>query len=222
MEHTAQRQNDDAAYERAPSRVNAEQVREQETLEREGFTVTAKLRRLERIGRMLLDELDDRPEREALVDTPARFARMWYEFIHYNPGTVDTTFASVQSDQMVVVSGMRVWSMCEHHLLPFWCDVSIGYITRNHVLGLSKFARIAHRAAHRLQIQERLGREIAQDVELTAQTPDVAVLCRGEHLCMTMRGIKTPALMTTSVMRGSFLDQPQVRAEFLSLAGSRR
>lgn len=231
MEATAAQQN--KAYERAMQRVNADQVAhvdpehaqqfadEQRVLMGDGLNATAQLRRLERIGRMLLEELDPDPKREALTDTPARWARMWYEFIHYDPGVINTTFNSVQHDQMIVVSGMRVWSMCEHHLLPFWCDVSIGYICKDYILGLSKLARIAHRNAHSLQVQERLGHSIAEDVQLCAQTPDVAVLCSGEHLCMTMRGIRTEALMTTSVMRGSFLEKAEVRSEFLSLARER-
>ena len=100
------------------------------------------------------------------------------EFLHRDAGTL-TRFESVRADQMVVVSGMRVWSMCEHHILPFWCDITIGYITRDHVLGLSKFARIAHAVAGRLQVQERIVEDIARHVQEAAGCEDVAVLARG-------------------------------------------
>lgn len=123
----------------------------------------------------------------------------------------------MNTDQMVCVSGMRVFSLCEHHLLPMWCDVSIGYIASDSVLGLSKFARIAHQFAHQLQIQERLGTQIADEVSRITGTNDVAVILRGEHLCMSARGIRTPGVMTSSVMRGVFRNEYQTRMEFLRL-----
>jgi GTP cyclohydrolase I len=172
---------------------------------------------LQQVCRDLLTALGDDLDRPGIAETPRRFAAMWREFIEYDPGTTDTVFECVSTDQMVVISGMRVWSMCEHHLLPFWCDVSIGYIADDSILGLSKFGRIAHQAAHKLQLQERLCSEIAEAVVAAAKTTNVAVLARGEHLCMTMRGIKTPARMTSSIMRGLFRDDPRARAEFLAL-----
>jgi GTP cyclohydrolase I len=117
---------------------------------------------------------------------------------------------------MVVVSGLQVWSLCEHHLIPFWSRVSVAYLTGERVLGLSKFARIAHKYAHKLQLQERLAQEIADEVQQVTGSEDVAVLAVGQHLCMVMRGIKTPGHMTTSVLKGKFRE-PEVRAEFLSL-----
>lgn len=149
--------------------------------------------------------------------TPRRVAKWLAEFIHYEPGSVDTAFHHLSADQMVVVGGMRVWSLCEHHLLPFWCDIAVGYIPQGKVLGLSKFGRIAHKYAHRLQIQERLVEQIADHVRDAVGHDDVAVLARGEHLCMTMRGVKTPALMTSSSIHGAFR-RPEVRQEFLKLA----
>jgi GTP cyclohydrolase I len=169
------------------------------------------------LGRELLVAIGEDPDREGLRDTPRRWADWWREFIEYNPGTTETTFHSMASDQMVCVSGMRVFSLCEHHLLPMWCDVSIGYITGERVLGLSKFARIAHQFAHQLQIQEQLGVQIADEVSRITDTEDVAVIIQGEHLCMSARGIRTPGLMTSSVMRGVFRDEYQTRMEFLHL-----
>lgn len=166
----------------------------------------------------ILAAIGEDPEREGLRDTPERVARWWAEFMEYDPGTLGTSFESDETDQMVCVSGMRVWSVCEHHLLPFWCDVTIAYLPHGRVLGLSKFGRIAQAHAHRLQLQERLVQGIADDLEALTSSPDVAVLARGEHLCMSMRGVKMPALMTSSVMRGAFRDKPEARAEFLALA----
>ncbi len=172
---------------------------------------------LERIGRELIVAIGENPDREGLRDTPARWARFWDEFVNYDPGKTDVTFASATTDQMVVIGPLRVWSLCEHHMLPFWCDISIGYIAGDRVLGLSKFARIAHKFSHGLQIQERLVHQIADEVQKLTGSKDVAVLGDGVHLCMVMRGIKTPGKMKTSIMRGVFREGHSARAEFMAL-----
>jgi GTP cyclohydrolase I len=151
--------------------------------------------RIEELGRELLVALGENPQRPGIQDTPRRWANWWAEFMDYQPGKTDTAFEAITSDQMVTISGMRVYSLCEHHLLPFYADIHIGYIADGHVLGLSKFARIAHQFAHRLQIQEQLTNQIADEVVKLTGSEDVAVLAEGEHLCMTMRGIKTPAIL---------------------------
>lgn len=173
--------------------------------------------RLEALCRELLIELGEDPARPGLLDTPRRWASWWLEFIQYDAGSIDTTFETNTYDQLVLVKDMRVWSLCEHHLHPFWCDVSVAYVADGQVLGLSKFARIAHRAAHKLQLQEQLTSEIADAIEEVTGSDDIAVLGRGEHLCMTMRGIKTPAIMTSSVMRGRFQSDATLRAELFAL-----
>lgn len=170
------------------------------------------------LTRQLLQAIGEDPDREGLKDTPRRVADYWREFIEYEPGNLETVFESIKVDQMVVVSGMRVWSLCEHHLLPFWCDISIGYIADAKVLGLSKFGRIAKKHAHKLQLQERLVDDIATDAMEIIGTKNVAVIAVGEHLCMTMRGVQMPATMTSSSINGSF-GQHQTRNEFLALAG---
>lgn len=164
----------------------------------------------------LLEALGEDPSREGLKETPRRIANFWREFIEYEPGKLDTTFSSVTHNQMVAVTGMKVWSMCEHHMLPFWCDVSVAYIADNKVLGLSKFARIAHKHAHKLTLQEQLVSDIATELKKALGTEDIAVMAKGEHLCMTMRGIRTPHRMISSALSGKF-HQPDQRAEFFRL-----
>jgi GTP cyclohydrolase I len=172
------------------------------------------------LGRELLVALGENPDREGLQDTPRRWADWWREFIEYDPGKTETTFSAVSTDQVVCVSGMRVFSLCEHHLLPMWCDVSIGYIPAGKVLGLSKFARIAHQFAHQLQIQERLGQQIADEIGRITGSIDVAVVLKGEHLCMSARGIRTPGVMTSSIMRGAFRSDHDLRMEFMQMIQS--
>lgn len=169
--------------------------------------------------RELLIALGDDPDREGLQETPRRIANFWRDFIEYEPGKLDTTFSAVKHNQMVCVTGMRVWSMCEHHMLPFWCDVSIAYISGEKVLGLSKFARIAHKHAHKLTLQEQLVSDISEEVRGILGTDDVAVMAKGEHLCMTMRGIQTPHRMISSALDGQF-HQAEQRAEFFSLVNA--
>ncbi len=171
--------------------------------------------------RMLLEAIGEDPSREGLADTPRRVADFWREFIEFDAGRVDTTFEAVQSDQMVVVKGMRVWSLCEHHLLPFWCDVTCGYLAESNVLGLSKFARIAKGCARKLTLQEQLVADVAGVLRAVLHTQDVAVIAEGEHLCMTMRGIEMPHRMISSSLHGRFRN-PEPRTEFLNLARSSR
>ena len=175
--------------------------------------------RLVQLGTDLLKTIGEDPDRAGLQETPQRFARYWQEFLSYDAGTVDTTFTSVVVDQMVVVSGIKVWSLCEHHLLPFWCDIAVGYITKERVIGLSKIPRICHRHAHRRQLQEQLIDHIAANLIEVCGSPSVAVIGKGVHTCMTMRGIKSDGVMTSSVMRGRFKESHDTRMEFLSLAG---
>lgn len=175
--------------------------------------------RISTLVALLMAELGFNLDDPGLKATPNRVARFWREFLDYDPGNVNTTFEQVTVDQMVIVSDIRVWSLCEHHLLPFWCDLHIAYIATDRVLGLSKFARIAHQAAHRLQVQERLVDDIANQVEQITGSKDVAVFGRGVHTCMVMRGIKTNGYMTTSVMRGAFRENHEARMEFMAAAG---
>jgi GTP cyclohydrolase IA len=175
------------------------------------------IKRVEQIITELLIELGENPKREGLLETPKRVAKFWNEFINYEPGKIETTFEAIKADQMVIVKNIKVWSLCEHHLMPFSSTVSIGYITRKKVLGLSKFARIAHKHAHKLQLQEKLVQDIADELGSLVDTKDIAVFAEGTHLCMVARGIKTDGQMITSVMQGAFRKEPETRQEFLSL-----
>lgn len=169
------------------------------------------------LAQRLLKEIGEDPERDGLRDTPQRFARWWREFVEYDPGTIDTLFETTSTSQMVIVSDIKVWSLCEHHLLPFNCSITIAYRPDRALLGLSKFARVAHRHAHRLQVQERLVADIAREVSDITGAADVAVIAKGEHLCMTMRGIKASALMTSTAFLGRFGEESGLRAELMAL-----
>jgi len=187
------------------------------TLERVRPT-TVSLSELTRIGEELLHALSQDLNAEDLRDTPTRFAKWWKEFLEYDPGDLDRSFEFTHSAQLVAISGIRVWSICAHHLLPFWCDVSIGYVPRETVLGLSKFARCAHKHSHRPQLQERLCGDIAHEIEQLSGSPDVFVVARGEHLCMTMRGIRSGGVVTSTVVRGAFEVDAMLRSEFMRIA----
>ena len=181
---------------------------------------TSDFNRVVTLGRELLIALGEDPDREGLIDTPRRWASWWKEFIEYQPGNTETTFEAITHNQLVVVSGMRVYSLCEHHLLPFSCDISIAYLVNEQVLGLSKFARIAQVFAHRLQIQERLVQGIADEVQRITDSSDVAVLGTGVHSCMSMRGIRTDATVSSLTTRGAFESNAELRADFMRLVGN--
>lgn len=172
------------------------------------------------IAERLLDEVTPGwAESDHMADTPKRYAKWWREFIDYDGGNDATVFPVERADQMVVVSGIDTWSLCAHHLLPFSASITIGYIAKDRVLGLSKFARIAHKAAHTPTSQEQLCAAIADRVSEVTGSEDIAVRASGLHLCMAMRGVRTPATMTTSVTRGVFRSEAETRAEWLSLSG---
>ena len=177
---------------------------------------------LELAAKLILAAIGEDTKREGLRDTPRRFADAWLEFAGHTDKKTWTTFASYEADQLVIVKDIRIWSVCEHHLMPFWCDITIGYIAHGTILGLSKFARIAEEVAHKLQTQERIAQEIADrlctkhgEVKLS---PDVAVMAKGEHTCLAMRGAKKDHTMLNTVLRGKFKSDASLREEFYSLA----
>jgi GTP cyclohydrolase I len=177
--------------------------------------------KLLRIGKDLLVAIGEDPERAGIKDTPRRFASYWREFIEYNSGNSEIDFDLIDTGQLVVVSGIKVWSICEHHLLPFWCDVAIGYIPEAKLLGLSKFARIANQVAHRPQMQERLVHEIADEIARVTNTNNVIVMATGEHLCMKMRGVKSSGQMTTISAMGMLGKDAHMRSEFMQIVSQK-
>lgn len=184
-----------------------------------GRPVEVNFDHLRRIGHELLVALGEDPSREELARTPERFASWWREFLEFDPGNLDTSFQLHSSGQMIVLSNIETWSICEHHLLPFSCQIATGYIAKGEALGLSKLARVAHKHSHRLQIQERICSGIADELMHLTESPDVIVVTRGEHLCLTIRGAKTPCLMSSVVAHGIFEYDPKASMQFMALAG---
>ena len=176
------------------------------------------------LARQLLVELGEDPEREGLKKTPERVAK---SLVFLTRGYRQTLKAVVNNakftsgtNHMVILKDIELYSLCEHHMLPFYGKCAIGYISTGKVLGVSKLARIVDMFARRLQIQERMTEEIAEAIMKEAQAEGVGVVIRARHLCMMMRGVeKQNSEMTTSAVLGSFRTDEKVRQEFLSLIG---
>jgi len=183
--------------------------------------------RVEELVRELLIEFGEDPNREGLRATPARVARA-YEFLlkGYSMSVEDVLGSAVftqDTNNMIVVRDIEVYSLCEHHMLPFFGRCHIGYISKSKVLGVSKLARIVEAYARRLQIQERLTEQIARAIKDSIQAEGVGVVMEAQHLCMMMRGVeKQNSLMTTSSVLGSFHESPATRTEFLTLISKPR
>lgn len=177
---------------------------------------------MKKLYQQILEDIGEDIHREGLIDTPARAAEaMRYLTKGYKDSLEDiinnALFASDMSE-MVIVKDIEMYSMCEHHLLPFLGKCHVGYLPNGKVLGLSKIARIVDYFARRLQIQERLTSEIASCIESITGARGVAVVVEAQHLCMMMRGVeKQNSVMTTSVMLGDMRDNPSSRMEFLNL-----
>ncbi|HEX4815947.1 MAG TPA: GTP cyclohydrolase I FolE [Nonomuraea sp.] len=168
----------------------------------------------------LLAALGEDPSREGLADTPSRVAAWWASFLTPELSPTVTCFTEDRlSEQLVVVGGMSVWSLCEHHLLPMNLEVAAGYVPDGEVVGLSKFGRIAQRHAGRLQVQERFTRQVADEISSVVGNTDVAVAVRGVHLCMSMRGVRMEEARTTTLQAGGrFQVDPVLSQQFLTLA----
>jgi GTP cyclohydrolase I len=172
----------------------------------------------------VITELGEDVNREGLLDTPKRAAKaMQFLTSGYEQSLediVNNAVFSSENDEMVVISDIEMYSMCEHHMLPFIGKVHIGYLPNGNVLGLSKFARITDMFSRRLQIQETLTKQIADAVQEATGARGVAVVIEARHMCMMMRGVqKQNSSMSTSVMLGSFRESPATRSEFLRLIG---
>lgn len=170
----------------------------------------------------ILKELGENPEREGLLDTPKRAAKaMSFLTKGYEEkleDIVNNAVFSSDNDQMVLVKDIELYSLCEHHLLPFIGKCHIAYLPSGKVLGLSKFARIVDMFSRRLQIQENLTKQIADAVQEVTNAKGVAVVVESKHMCMMMRGVeKQNSSMLSSVMLGTFRESAATRNEFLSL-----
>jgi GTP cyclohydrolase I len=178
--------------------------------------------------RGMLKFLGEAPEREGLLDTPARVVRAWGEhFSGYalDPGEyLGKTFEEVEGyDELVLVSDIEVYSHCEHHIVPFVGKAHVAYIPNGRVVGLSKLARVVDVYAKRLQVQEKLTKQIADALQTHLAPQGVAVIMQCQHFCMCYRGVKKPgSWTTTSKLHGLFLLDSAARMELLTLIGMKR
>ena len=179
-------------------------------------------KRVEELVRELLIEIGEDPDREGLVRTPERYAKAM-EFLtkgySEDPDTIiNNAIFSSEANNMIICRDIEVYSLCEHHMLPFFGRCHVGYVAKDKVLGVSKIARIVEMYARRLQIQERLTVQIAEEIKRAVDAEGVGVVMECQHLCMMMRGVeKQNSLMTTSSVLGTFRKNLATREEFLNL-----
>jgi GTP cyclohydrolase I len=178
---------------------------------------------LQRLVRRMLELLGEEPDRPGLLDTPKRVAKaMRWLTRGYGTdaeGAIAKGIFEERHDSMVLVKGIEMYSMCEHHMLPFYGQVHVAYIPDGRIVGLSKLARVVDVFARRLQVQERLTDQIADALTRVLRPKGVGVVVEARHLCMMMRGVEKQNSQTvTSAMRGTFVDCPMTREEFLRLA----
>ena len=182
--------------------------------------------RIEPLIRQLLIEIGEDPAREGLLKTPERVAAA-YEFLSSGYRTdvaklLNGAVFTQETNSMVIVKNIEVYSLCEHHMLPFFGRCHIGYIPSGRVFGVSKLARLVDMYARRLQLQERLTEQISKEVMESVDAKGVGVMIEARHLCMMMRGVeKQNSVMITSSVLGTFRESAATREEFLALIGSR-
>jgi len=177
--------------------------------------------RVEAAVRQILDEIGEDPERQGLLGTPERVHRMYIELTagyHVDPERlINNAVFDVAYSEMVVVKEIPFYSLCEHHLLPFFGTASVAYIPRGRVIGLSKIPRVVEMYARRLQVQERLTQQIAEFLQERLEPQGVGVVVEATHLCAVMRGVRKPGtIMTTSSVLGLFRTRDRTRAEFFA------
>jgi GTP cyclohydrolase I len=186
---------------------------------------TKKIKQLEESVRSILKLIGEKPDREGLAQTPRRVAKAW-EFLTsgYEQDINDVVNKAVfteKYDEMVIVKDIDFFSICEHHMLPFYGKAHIAYIPNGKIIGLSKIPRIVEIFSRRLQVQERMTQQIAETLFSVLEPDGVAVVIEARHLCMMMRGVeKQNSVATTSAMLGSFREDERTRNEFLKLIGS--
>jgi len=178
--------------------------------------------KLQAAVRLILEAIGEDPDREGLLDTPKRVAKMYEEVfsgIHDEPSKYLSTVFGEEHEELVLVKDIGFYSMCEHHLVPFFGKAHVGYIPRGgKVTGLSKLARTVEAVAKRPQLQERITKDVAEALVENLDPHGVIVVIEAEHMCMTMRGVKKPGAKTvTSAVRGVFAEDAAARAEVLAL-----
>ena len=186
----------------------------------EGMTFDSN-EQVEEAVRTILTHIGEEPDREGLLNTPSRVAKMYAELTagyRVDPeALINDAIFSVDYDEMVIVKDIDFYSLCEHHMLPFMGRVHVAYVPNGKVIGLSKIPRIVETFARRLQVQERMTVQIADFIDAALHPQGVAVVAEGVHMCSVMRGVKKAnAKMITSAMRGIFRSDARTRAEFMS------
>ncbi|MCA1063190.1 GTP cyclohydrolase I FolE [Rossellomorea sp. AcN35-11] len=176
---------------------------------------------IEEAVRLILEAIGENPNREGLLDTPKRVAKMYAEVfsgLDHDPKEYFETIFSEDHEELVLVKDIPFYSMCEHHLVPFYGKAHVAYIPRDgRVAGLSKLARAVESVAKRPQLQERITSTVADTIMETLEPYGAMVVVEAEHMCMTMRGVKKPGSSTvTTAVRGSFKEDAQARSEVLS------
>ena len=171
---------------------------------------------------VILEEIGEDPNREGLLKTPERVAKAMQYLTHgYNTDPSEILKSAMFAEdynQMVLVKDIELYSLCEHHMLPFFGKAHIAYIPNGHIVGLSKIPRVVDAFSRRLQVQERLTNEIRDCIEETLKPKGVAVVIEAKHLCMQMRGVqKQNSVTTTSAFSGAFMESEKTRAEFMNL-----
>jgi GTP cyclohydrolase I len=169
----------------------------------------------------LLLALGEDPDREELRDTPARVARMYSEMLSA-PDLTYTTFDKCDYDGMVILKNIKFCSMCEHHLMPFFGEVSIAYVPNKKIIGISKLARVVEKYARRLQVQERLTGQILDDIKKNLDTDDVAVYVEAKHLCMVARGVKKYSANTVTAKFSGVFKKFSKRRDFYFLLNDKK
>jgi|TARA_X000000368_G_scaffold191378_1_gene150898 GTP cyclohydrolase I len=183
--------------------------------------------KIENLTKQLIEEIGEDPSREGLLKTPSRVSKAWSFFSGgYNQDLdkiINNAVFNEDATDMVVVRDVEFFSLCEHHLIPFFGRAHVAYLPNGKVIGLSKIPRIIDMFSRRLQVQERLTRQIAETVKEILDPIGVAVIMEGQHMCMQMRGVeKQNSLTTTSSMLGKFRESDRTRSEFLSIIGLNR
>lgn len=178
--------------------------------------------RLQELVHELLGQIGEDPERDGLLNTPRRVATAWRDLTAGYEMNVDEllndALFDVAYDEMVIVKDIEIFSLCEHHLLPFFGKAHIAYLPKGKIVGLSKLARVVEILARRPQVQERMTEKLADLLMSELEAKGVGVVLEAAHTCMSIRGIRKPgSLCTTSAMRGAFRDNLSTRAEFMAL-----